>query len=163
MIGSVMIIVACTVMGFEKGHELQVHLRELEELKRIFTLIQSELQYTKAAFAEVFLKISRKTDDKYKKWLRELASNLEKREKGTFQEVWEYEIAENFKNSQLTKEELEDLRQVGKNLGYLETLDLYLEQLDLSIQRTREEIKSKKKLYQSMGIMAGIFLVIVLL
>ena len=163
VIGSVMIIVACTAMGFEKSRELQRHLKELEELKRIFTLIQSELQYTKAAFAEVFFKISRKTDGKYKKWLRELAGDLEKREKGPFQEVWEYEIAEHFKDSQLAKEELEDLRQVGKNLGYLETLDLYLEQLDLSIQKTREEIKSKKKLYQSMGIMAGIFLVIVLL
>ena len=85
-----MIIVACTAMGFEKSRELQRHLKELEELKRIFTLIQSELQYTKAAFAEVFFKISRKTDGKYKKWLRELAGDLEKREKGTFQEVWEY-------------------------------------------------------------------------
>lgn len=158
-----MIIAACTAMGFEKSHELQMHLKELEELKRIFTLMQSELQYTKAAFAEIFLKISRKTEDKYKEWLKGLACDLEKREKGTFQEIWEYAIAENFKETRLTKDELEDLKQVGKNLGYMETLDLYQEQLDLSIQKTREELKSKKKLYQSMGIMAGVFLVIVLL
>ena len=163
MIGSVMIIVACTAMGFQKGRELQMHLKELEELKKIFTLIQSELQYTRAPFTEIFLKISKKTERMHQKWLSHLAKELEKCEGGTLQDVWQVSICECLQESKLTKEELEDLKQVGKNLGYMETLDLYQEQLELSIQKTREELKNKKKLYQSMGIMTGIFLVIVLL
>lgn len=157
-----MIIVACTLMGFEKSRELQLHLRELEELKKVFTLMKSELQYTRAPFAEVFLKLSRKTESMYCKWLTHLSNELEKRESGTFRDVWTASICGSLKESRLTKEELADLSRVGKNLGYPETLDLYLEQLDLSIQKTREELKNKKKLYQSMGIMAGVFLVIVL-
>ena len=65
--------------------------------------------------------------------------------------------------SRLTKQELAELKQIGNSLGYLETWDLYLEQLEITIRQTRKETASKQKLYRSMGVMGGLFLVIILL
>ncbi len=163
VIGSIMVIVVCTALGFEKSRGLQMHLNSLEELKKIFTLLKSEIQYVKAPFSEVFAKLSKKMDGIYKDWLLYVSEQLEKREKETLHEVWNASVYEYLKDSKLTKEELEELCDVGRTLGYIDTLELYLNQLDYSIETTREELKSKKKLYQSMGIMCGIFLVIVLL
>jgi len=162
VIGSMIVIAVCTALGFEKSNDLQMHLNALEELRKIFVLLRSEVQYTKAPFAELFLKISKKVDGVYKEWLSKISKDLERHEKGTLQEVWEVSIYEYLRESRLTKEELEELCRVGNSLGYLETIELYIDQLDFSIEKTREELKSKKKLYQSMGIMCGIFLVIVL-
>lgn len=156
-------ISACSMIGFEKSRELQRHLNELEELKRVFTLLRSEVQYTKAPFMEVFLKISKKTNGIFVEWLTWLAKKLTGREAGTLQEIWRKSIYEQLNRSTLRENELEELCMIGTSLGYLETLDLYLEQLDITIQKTREETTSKKKLYQSMGVMGGIFLVIILL
>lgn len=163
VIGSIIVIVVCTVMGAEKSREFQQHLNALEEIKKIFILLRSEMHYTKAPFSELFLKISKKVGGVYQKWLSQLSINLKKHEKGTLQEIWRESVHKYLKESQLTKEELNELSRIGNSLGYLETIDLYLEQLEISIQGTREELKNKKKLYQSMGIMCGIFLVIVLL
>lgn len=163
LIGSIMIILACTAIGFEKSQEMLRHLKELEELKKVMTLIRSEMQYTKVPFAEIFQKISKKTEGIYADWLTELAAELEKRGKGTFQEMWRNTIKEKFQESTLSKKELDELCHIGASLGYLETIDLYLEQLDYTIQNTKEETTSKKKLYQSMGVMGGVFLVIILL
>ena len=163
IMGSIIVIVTCTAFGFEKSRELQFRLKELEELKKMFTILKSEMQYTRAPFSELFFKISRKMEGIYKEWLIRLSKDLEKREKGTFQEAWKITILDCLDTSRLTVEEKEELWQIGNSLGYPETIDLYLEQLELSIQRTREELKTKKKLYQSMGVMCGIFLVIVLL
>lgn len=163
IIGSIMVIAVCTALGFEKSRELQLHLNSLEELKKLFTLLKSEVQYTKAPFAEVFLKLSKKMNGSYKDWLLYVSRQLEKRERETLHKVWKTSVYEYLKDCKLTKEELEELCDVGGTLGYIETLDIYLNQLDFSIQNTREELKTKKKLYQSMGIMCGIFLVIVLL
>ena len=58
---------------------------------------------------------------------------------------------------------LEELKHIGKHLSQPEAIRLYLIQLESSIQTTREEEKEKKKLYQSMGILVGIFLVLVLI
>lgn len=162
VIGSLMILSASAAMGFEKSHELKRHLEELEELKRVFVLIRSELQYTKAPFSEVFLKLCSKTKGIFSLWLEELGVELEKREGGTLQEIWMQSIVNQLSNSTLRQEELEELYKVGEGLGYMETLDLYLEQLEITIQKTREEYKIKKKLFQSLGVLGGIFLVIVL-
>jgi len=163
IIGSIIVVAVCSVMGFEKSRELQLHLKELEELKKVFILLRSEMQYTRVTFVEMFLKISKKIEGLYRSWLIQLSETLEKHEKGTLQEAWELAILDSLKESRLTIEEKEELCRVGSSLGYPEAIELYLEQLELSIQRTREELKNKNKLYQSMGILCGIFLVIVLL
>ena len=163
IIGSIMVIAACTAFGFEKSRELQLHLRELENLRDIFVLLKKELQYTKAPFFELFMKIGRKMCGRYQEWLMELANELEGCHGGTFLALWKKQVEKYFSRGNLSKLELEELCRVGNSLGYPETIELYLEQLELSIQSTREELKTKKKLYRSMGIMCGIFLVIVLL
>ena len=73
IIGSIIVISVCTALGFEKSRELQLHLKELEELKRLFMIIHSELKVTKATLSEIFLKVSKKTETPYKEWLKNLA------------------------------------------------------------------------------------------
>ena len=162
-LGSLLILVACTGIGFGKSRELQRHLEQLEEIKRLFYLLRSELQYTRAPFAEVFEKISKKTKTAYAAWLKSLSNRLKEKESGSFWNIWTTSITESLSNSGLKPNELEDLQGLGKNLEYTESLDLYLEQLEYHIKHTREDYRSKRKLCQSMGIMGGIFLVILLL
>lgn len=163
VIGSIMVIAVCTALGFEKSRELQLHLKELEELKRLFMMIHGELKATKATLSEIFMKVSKKTETLYKEWLKNLAKQLEICGAGTFSELWKNSIQTYLGKTTLRKDEIYELEQVGLGIQYVDTLELYLNQLDFSIQNTREELKTKKKLYQSMGIMCGIFLVIVLL
>ena len=158
-----MIIAACTGLGFGKSQALQRHLDELEELKKLFYLLRSEMQYTKAPFAEVFEKIGNKSAEPYRTWLMQLSRRLNEKGTGTFWEIWCLSIAEDLKASNLKVDELEELTNVGKNLAYMESFDLYIEQLEYKIKHTREAYRSKKKLCQSMGIMGGVFLVILLL
>ena len=161
IIGSILVIFSCTAIGFDKCCKLQTHLNELEMLKHVFVLIKKEMQYTMVPLSEIFLKISKGLKGEWKSWLEELSEKLRDCGKATFQEMWDDSVKKQFLKSQLTQEELENLRQVGKNLSYIETIDLYLEGLEISIERTREDAKTKKKLYQSIAIMGGIFLVIV--
>ena len=68
----------------------------------------------------------------------------------------------------LVQEDLEQLAHLGEHLGYLDvdmqerTLGLYLEQLDISIEYLRTNQREKCRLYTSLGIMGGMFLVIVM-
>lgn len=163
LIGCAMVFVACSGMGICKGLELQSHLRELEELKKIFTLLKSELQYTRAPFAEVFRKIGKKTKGKLGDWLINLYKSLEEKGTGTFYEIWCDSLETNLYYTYLKTEEIDELKNLGKNLEYIESIDLYIEQLEYNIKNTREEYRTKRKLCQSMGIMGGIFLVILLL
>ena len=163
LIGSIFIVTATTGIGFSKGHQMQCHLHELEELKKLFCLLRSELQYTHAPFAEVFSKISTKTSPTYRAWLSNLSKRLLNKTRGSFWEIWCLAVTEDLQETNLKEDELEELKNVGKNLEYIESLDLYIEQLEYKITNTREAYRSKRKLCQSMGNMGGIFLVILLL
>lgn len=158
-----MIIGASSGIGFAKSRELQNHLNELEETKKLFYLLRSELQYTRAPFAEVFEKIAAKVERPYREWLINLSQRLSEKAQGSFWRIWCLSIEEDLQGSNLKEDELEELKNVGKNLEYMESLDLYIEQLEYKITNTREAYRSKRKLCQSMGIMGGIFLVILLL
>lgn len=162
-IGSILILASCAGIGFNKSREMQKHLEELEELKKLCLLLRSELQYTRAPFAEVFDKIGKRTLEPFRTWLLELSGRLKSKGTGTFWEIWCDGVATNLQSSRLKPEELEELKGLGKNLEYIESLEVYIEQLEYTIRNTREDYQSKKKLCRSMGIMGGIFLVTLLL
>ena len=163
IVGCIIILVMSAALGFEKAKELTKHRKELEELQRIFIMIQAELTYIKSPLGELFLKLQNKTEGKYQLWMRDISKELKRFQQHTFEEIWNISVENHFKESFLTKIELEELKQIGKNISHTEAIDLFLTQIELFIQHTREEEKSKKRLYQSMGVMAGIFLVIVLI
>lgn len=156
-------MVACGGIGMAKSQELQCHLDDLEELKKLIYLYRSELVYTRAPFAEVFEKIAGKVKKPYKKWLAQLRDRLSDKGQGTFWEIWCQSVDDVLPETKLKKDELEELKCIGKNLEYIESIDLYIEQLEYKIKNTREAYRSKQKLCRSMGIMGGIFLVILLL
>lgn len=162
-LGSILIIVACSAIGICKGQEMQWHLKDLEQIKQLFYMLRSELQYTKAPLTEVFEKLGKKVGGRYGEWFLLLCERLKERGNGSFWEIWCYSLDRDLNGSYLEVKEIEELKNVGKNLSYFESLDLYIDQLEHDIQNTRESYQSKRKLCQSMGIMGGIFLVILLL
>lgn len=163
LIGACIIIFACGGIGFSKSAKLQSHLNDLEEVKKIIHFIGSEINYTRAPFSDVFEKVSKKIKNPYQMWLEKLCNKLNDRTSNSFWSIWKESIDENLKDTYLKQEDLEELKTFGKNLEYAEGLKLYLEQLDYKIKNIREEYTAKQKLYRSLGIMGGVFLVILLL
>ncbi len=163
LLGSICIIAACSGIGFSKSQELHRYLKELEELNKLFYLIKSELQYTRAPFAEVFEKISKKLNEPYGTWLSALSRQIIEKTRSSFWEIWCQSIEKNLQKTSLHEDDLKELKNIGRNLEYAENLDMYIELLEYKIVHTRESNRSKRKLCQSMGVMGGIFLVILLL
>ena len=170
LFGCILILAACTGFGFSKSQDMQRHLEQLEEIKKLFYLLRSELQYTRAPFEEVFEKLGRKTKEPFQRWLLNLSKRLRKKDAGTLWEIWNVSIQADLEKEHLEgtkcylkKDELEELRNIGKNLEYIESIDLYIEHLEYQLKHLREAYQTKQKLCRSMGIMGGIFLVILLL
>lgn len=158
-----LIFLSCSGIGYSKNRELKYHLKALENLRHFFYILRGELQYTRAPFEDIFEKIGDKMDNPTGKWLKALSENLYKKDGNSFAEIWTKSIEQNMRESGLSKEDLEELKKIGKELVHFENIDLYIEQLEYKIQTTREAYVTKGKLYKSFGIMGGVFLVILLL
>ena len=162
-IGCLMILVASCGIGVHYSEELKTYLIQLEELKKLFCLIKSELEYVKMPFVELFEKLESKVREPFRTWIHILSKKLESREHGVFDEIWCDTIKEGLGESKLKAEDIEELKNVGKNLEYIDNLNLYIEQLEYKIGHIRQAYQSKRKLSRTLGIMGGIFLIILLL
>ena len=102
-------------------------------------------------------------------WLLYLARQIEEKAGATFFQLWTESIDQCLIKSQLKSKDKEELKAIGMQMGYLDeqmqlgTIDLYLEQLSFVIEKAREELVMKKRLCNCLGVMGGIFLVIILI
>ena len=93
---------------------------------------------------------------------------LEGRVSLSFSELWDLAIENNLGETALRKGDLDQLKVLGANMGYLDeemqlnTLQLYLDQLDCEIQSAGEGLAEKRRLCNCLGVMGGILIVIVL-
>ncbi len=169
ILGLFCIVAACGGLGYRKGAELSMELRELQELRKIFLMLRSEIEYTKAPLGEAFYHIGGRTYGVYRAWLLFLAEHLEKREGQSVREIWEEAAKEKLNGLHLSKDRREVFLSIGANLGCYDRemeiggIDLYLEQVRLAIQQMQEEIPEKRRLCRCLGVMGGIFAAVILL
>jgi stage III sporulation protein AB len=87
----------------------------------------------------------------------------------SFAAIWSESIGKGLENTSLSKKDLLNLVQFGENMGYLDkemqlnTIDLYLTQIEEEIKELSKTVKEKTYMYNTLGILGGIFLTIVML
>ncbi len=163
VLGSTLVLFACVLFGYGKSRELTIHIQELEELRKIFVRMKSEFVYAKRPLADICNILMHKTEGIFRDWLGRISDALAEHGYDSFLELWEAETGLLLQELHLSREEADELRKVGMQLGCVEAVELYLLHLEQAIHLRKEIAQSKKKLYQSMGILGGVFLVILLL
>ena len=169
VLGSLLIIGATSLFGCRMAIDMEQRYAQMKELRQIMYLLQSEIAYSRAFLAEAFLRISRQTSEPYSVWLRQMYYRMQKRTGGTFEQVWYETIQEYLISARLPSQEKKRLEELGKCLGspdagmQVKSIDLYEEQLALSMHEVKEGLRTKKRLCHCLGVMSGIFLAILLI
>ena len=169
LLGIVLVVFSCTAMGWNQSIAVENRLRQLREIEKLVHLILGEITYRKETLPEVLLHTSRKAASPFDVFLREVAQQASLYQGECFSGIFRKQAEECLKNSNLTANELETFMQLGEYLGWLDiemqrnTMALYLEQLKQDIGNLSRELPARKKICRSLGVMAGIFLAIILL
>ena len=168
IIGSIFIIVAGTGLGFYRGKEMQERLSEMQEVKRVFLLLKSHIRYTRAPFASAFKCIAQRSNGICRDWLLFLAKELEEGGQAVLQTLWSHSIDTFLGHARLKETDTELIKGLGANMGHLDAetqlgaIELFLEQWEELLRRTSGELSQKRRLSRCLGVMGGIFLVILL-
>lgn len=166
--GSLAVITATTLIGIVAGKELEYRLFSLRYIKKLMLMLRGEINYLKAPLYEAFVNVGRRSKEPYKEFFLKVSDGIENLSCDSFYEIWSSSTELLKNNTSLTDKDLRLLKRVGECLGYMDKdmqlgmIDLYIEQLDLEIKIAQEEIKDKVKVYNCLGIMAGIFAVIMM-
>lgn len=168
LLGSCLILGSSTAIGFFLSSRLRERIAELEMIKKLLLMLRGEIKYNHATLSEGFQTIARRMDNLYGRFLAKMSEEMDSMEGQTLAQIWERCLVEGLRESALNKEDREKLIAMGGQLGYLDiemqlsTIELYLEQLQQELESARENLKRNGKLYQTMGVIAGIFVVILM-
>jgi stage III sporulation protein AB len=169
IIGCILVIASSTGMGFFFSNEIRCRIDDLKELKKLIGLLRGDIRYANTPLPEAISSINRRHSGKFTIFFGNVSEKLHELSGKTFSEVWKNAAEKELANTSLSKKDKLNLIQFGDNLGYLDkdmqmnTLDLYISQLEDEIRDLSKSVKEKAYLYNTLGIMAGIFIVIIMI
>lgn len=167
--GAILVIFACTALGYAQSLTFQKRLGCLEEIRKMTVLLLGEITYRKEALPQAMERVSGKVAAPLSEFLKEVSREAGNCQGVRFSQIFAGRAQTFFKDSGMTRQDTESFAQLGEYLGYMDvtmqqnTIQLYLKELELQILQAQKEEPVKTKLYRSMGTMGGIFLAVMLL
>lgn len=169
IIGCVLILSSCSGMGWYFSSELRTRIKDLKELKKLIYLLKGDIRYANTPLPEAVQALSIRHGGKYKSFLTYISNKLLELSGVTFYEIWKEAVNKKLDKTSLNKKDIQGLIQLGETLGYLDkdmqmnTLELYISGLEEEIEELSKNVKEKSYLYNSLGVMGGIFITIIMI
>lgn len=149
------------------------HLAERKKilfgLKKSMILLRGEIQYTARQLPEVFEEIGGYIGGNVGGFFSFVATQMKQCPQGSLTKIWNVAVHTKFCHGCLQKEDQNQLKQFGETLGnrdratQLNQIALYEAQLEQAIQQLEKMILPQIRLYHTLGLVTGLFFVIVLL
>lgn len=167
--GIMLLMTGCIGLGINKVLEEKKRIWALREIKKMILRIQSEMIYGKRTLPEICLLFSQCMEEPYRSAFDKIFRKMEENDGSILEIIWKEKLEECMESIPLKEDERAVLTSLPKHLGILdettqahsigESLDIIAER----INRTESEYESKSRVVMSISVMAGLFLIILLL
>ena len=164
-----LLVCASAGLGFLMGGRLSGRLKQLKILKRMMLFLRGEISCAQTPLPEAFWHTAGKLPEPFGNFLRQISKELDQCQGKSLGEVFGENVESRLRDASLTREDRERLKELGESLGYLDkamqlaSLDAWGRELDMEIEELTEGLPVRKKLFQSLGLMGGLFLAILLI
>ena len=168
MAGAVLVLLAALGIGFQNAARIRKSYEELVYLKKIMIMLRGEISYQISSMEEICIHMGEHTREPYSKAFQNLAEALGSGEGGNFSHMWNETVIKTLRQVIPQENDLDRLKELGENLGYLDKemqmnyINLYLENLELSITEKGEKVRTDEKLNKIMGCVMGLLVIVLL-
>ena len=169
LIGCILIMASCTGMGLLFAGEIKRRLEDLKSAKSVAILLRGDIRYAQTALPEALENAAKRHEGRLGPFLNRVSQELKQYSGTSLKEIWKKAVKEELAKTSLTKNDKECLLRLGEQLGYLDkdmqmnTIDWYITQVEEMMQEISSDAKQKIRLYQSLGVLFGLFVVILIL
>ncbi len=167
LIGAVLILAAATLFGLAKAAQFARRPRQIRQLIQVLQRLETEMVYGFTPLADALLRIAPQLGEPLGGMLREAADRMET-DGSTAKESWHAAVNKYWKHTSLRANEREVWNQLGYTLGVTDREDqvkhlrLAASLLQAEEQNAWEEQRRYEKMWRSLGLLAGAFIVILM-
>ncbi len=169
IIGCILVIASSTGIGFFFSAEMKNRIEDLKELRKLIGLLKGDIRYANTPLPEAISVLARRYKGSFFSFFQYASTKLQELSGQTFSQIWKAAVEQELLNTSLSKKDKAQLISFGENLGYLDkdmqmnTFELYLSQLEDELTELSKTVKERAYLYNSLGIMAGVFISIIMI
>ncbi|GAA0416752.1 MAG: stage III sporulation protein SpoIIIAB [Bacillota bacterium] len=167
-IGALLFIGTTTWIGFEWSNRLANRPKHIRQVKNALQILEAEMMYSQLPLQDAFESIKKQTPFPIHSFFDQLYKNMNKDSKD-FYVVWQKSLDDLMDISSLGNNEKEILLQFGQTLGQHDFLQqqkhiqLAANHLDRELENARDYYQKYGKMTKSLGVLCGIFVVLLLL
>lgn len=167
-IGALFILLATTWTGFETSRKLNERPGQLRQLKTVLQSLEAEIMYGHTPLSEAALRLAKQIAFPFSRFFEQFALKLQTGETSV-KEAWENSLRDIWSETALKQGEFEIMKQFGETLGQYDRIAqqkqiaLALVHLDREEQDALEKKARYEKMAKSLGILAGLLLIILLI
>ena len=165
-IGFLLMFIGSSGLGMAFAEDYKQRILVLEKIRKMLTFICDRIRTEKDTLPEAFFHTGGRFDGKWKQFLRELYEESEKQTGVPLEEIWQ-------EKSQILRQYMADedflqfkgaMKQTGFGTveGQFEALTDYKQKVEKNLKELMEQKKEKCKLYQTLGVMCGILMIVIL-
>ena len=169
LIGAVLVLVSAYAIGSLLAQQVKEQEKWLKDIKTALFLLMGELEYRQVPLPDALEIIGKRHGGRLAAFFQKLSGELAKKEGFSLQELWKKTAVSALKDCPLKAEQKEEFGDLG--LYFMESdkdtrrssLEFYLERLEEDIVGIRETGADKAYLCRTLGMLGGIFLLILVL
>ena len=167
LLAGLLILYGSIGFSFKLCQEMRTRIKQVEQMKEIFRLFQSEISYSRATLPETCFTVSKRVAEPYKSAMEEVYAEIQKKSGIQFPAIWQEKMGQCLKEMPVKKQEQEIFLEFGNQTGFidwemqvgiLEKNKSQLEELHIQLKSAME---NKEKVITSVGVLGGLMLVIV--
>ncbi|CVI73039.1 stage III sporulation protein SpoAB [Clostridiales bacterium CHKCI001] len=169
IIGSSFVVAGTSFLGFWWAANYKKRMEELGQIEHLMHMLYGEIKYKEGNFSESFQSIGTHCRGRIQTFSIELSNALNEGSGHPFFVIWANMIKRYWENSALTEEDKAIFISVGEKMGYLDkemqlnTIQLFLTQIEQRQEILRKMLPEKCRISRLIGVLSGIFIVILLL
>lgn len=168
-LGTFILLFSCIGTGMCMERTERRRISQLEELIRSMDYLKGEISFARTTIPEAMEQMSQRSNPPFDHLFSRLARELRRFPGKGFGEVLHLVLEQERGTWNLTSEDVNLFYQACSNLGYLDKemqvhiLERCMKDLGRTCDELSQQLPQKAKLYRSLGILGGIFLIILLL
>lgn len=168
ILGSFLIILSTSGMGFLYAYGYKERVRQLRELQFTINALSSEILYSSNPLWIAFLNVANKCSSPFKELFLNMSDSLKEKSTETISDSFELALKQQRDNVYLDKEDLDLLRTFINGLssndceGHKKNFNITQKKLE-GLEKIAEENRNKnERLYKYLGVLSGLLIVILL-
>lgn len=167
-IGAIILIVATTSIGLYLSNRFEKRPKHIRDFENALQILEAEITYSQAPLQVAFQTLSNQLPKPLQQFFSSLNEDMLLGELD-FITLWEQAVKRLAKEASYKKNEIEIIRQFGYSLGqhdYLQQqkqIKLALTHLDRELENAIEEQSKYSKLSKTLGVLSGVFIVLLLI